>query len=617
MNVLFVNMPFSAIRPAIGVSLLKAQLNRMGVSSRVLYLNMRFARLVSTEDYRYVSDLAHTQSLAGDWVFSRSAFGQRDEADAAYFQAFAQRFGKYSATEGAIAILKRCRAQTEAFLQECLIEIDWQSYDVIGFTSTFTQHVASLALAQQLKQRFPHLQIVFGGANCEAEMGLQLHRLFSFVDFVCSGEADISFPRLIQALNDGGDITDIAGVISRIDGESHYRNLAPDRVQDMNCLPYPDYDDYFAQLASMYPSSKQPVGVLMESSRGCWWGEKHHCTFCGLNGTTMTFRSKSAVRVLEEITSLCERYHPGYVEMVDNILDMRYFRDLLPELQKRGLQLGLFYETKANLTKEQIYQLHRAGVNTIQPGIESLSTDILRIMRKGTSAIQNIQLLKWCKEIGIKVYWNLLYGFPAENPADYESTAEIIESIHHLQPPFGLGAIRLDRFSPNFVSANHLGLCNIRPDGSYQHIYGLPESELFDLAYYFEHDYQDGRCPENYVGGTHKAVRRWYEVSENRGLMYVDHVETLAIWDFRACAKRTLTLLSGFERALYLYCDHNRSFTQIETFSQENGNTDVSVEKILESLLENRHIIHLDGRYLSLAIRTVGKGSNNKGQTVQ
>jgi len=282
-------------------------------------------------------------------------------------------------------------------------------------------------------------------------MGLQLHRSFPFVDFVCSGEADLSFPRLIQALIQGGDVAEISGVSFRRDGQSRCKTLTPERVRDLDTLPYPNYDDYFEQRMELWPTTTRPAGVLMESSRGCWWGEKHHCIFCGLNGMSMAFRSKTAQRVLDEIVALNERYQPSFIAMVDNILDMHYFRDLLPQLKNLEPDLQLFYETKANLTKDQVRMLRDAHVRTIQPGIESLSTDILRIMRKGTTAIQNIQILKWCKEFCVEAQWNLLYGFPGENPADYKKTVDIISWISHLKPPANIAVIRLDRFSPNFV----------------------------------------------------------------------------------------------------------------------------------------------------------------------
>ena len=615
MNVLLVNMPFAAIRPAIGVSLLKAHLEAMGLSARVLYLNLTFAQIVGSADYHYVAEIAPSQGLAGDWIFSRTAFGPREAADAAYLETFLARFPKFSATPSGVATLERCRAATEGFLEDCLNQAHWEECDLVGFTSTFTQHVASLALARRLKQRFPHLRIAFGGGNCEAEMGLQLHRSFPFVDFVCSGEADRSFPRLLEALINGREVRLIPGVISRYQGESRYLSLAPERIENLDSLPYPEYSDFFEQHATAFPNEKRPAAVLMETSRGCWWGQKHHCTFCGLNGTSMTFRSKSAARVLDEIAELCRRYQACFIEVVDNILDMRYFHDLIPELKKRRLRLGLFYETKANLTKEQIRALHDAGVVCIQPGIESFSTDALRIMRKGTTAVQNVQLLKWCKEIGLKVFWNLIYGFPGEDPAEYQRTAAIMQSIHHLEPAVGFGAIRLDRFSPNFFAAKELGISNVRPDRNYRYIYDVAERDLFDLAYYFEHDYADGRDPESYVGEAYEAFRKWQRTADSRGLVYAEHGENLAIWDLRARAAKTLTILAGYQKAVYLYCDQNRSLNDIKAFLAKSNSGDAPIEGFLEEMTLSKLMIYLDRRYLSLAIRDPKAGEPLKHDT--
>jgi len=595
-------MPFGAIRPAIGVSLLKSHLEGIGVPSRIMYLNMRFAKLLGEQDYEQVAERMPIPSLAGDWVFSSCLFGERPHADTAWGEAFAERFATYLQPKPALDVLHRARALAESYIDDCLESVDWGAYDVIGFTSTFFQHVASLALARRLKERDPRLLVAFGGGNCEGEMGLQLHRSFPFVDFVCSGEADISFPRLIQALIHGGDVAEISGVIFRRDGQTCCNTLAPERVRDLDKLPYPNYDDYFEQRTEVWPTKTEPDGVLMETSRGCWWGEKHHCIFCGLNGTSMAFRSKTAGRALDEVVALSEKYQSAFVAMVDNILDMNYFRDFLPELINRQLDLQLFYETKANLSKDQVRMLRDAHVETIQPGIESLSTDILRIMRKGTTAVQNIQLLKWCKEFGITAQWNLLYGFPGESPADYEKMVDIISSISHLEPPANIASIRLDRFSPNFVSGDTLGILNIRPDRSYRDVYGLPEGDLPGLAYYFEHDYIDGRDPESYIGETHRAVCRWQRDSGCRRLVVTDHGEMAAILDFREGARQILTILRGHERALYLFCDHHRTRKRIDAFVAELGATDLDLDEVLERLVASRLMIELDGRYLSLAV---------------
>ena len=208
---------------------------------------------------------------------------------------------------------------------------------------------------------------------------------------------------------------------------------------------------------------RERTTIQFETSRGCWWGERHHCTFCGLNGATMTYRSKSSQRALDELVALTDRY-PGHpVSVVDNILDHRYFKDFMPALAARRLGLELFYEVKANLKKAQVSLLRDAGVRVIQPGIESFSTRVLNLMRKGERGLHNIQLLKWCKELGVTPVWNLLWGFPGEPPEEYRAMADLLPLLTHLAPPISAMPIRLDRFSPNFDQAEALGLTAVEP----------------------------------------------------------------------------------------------------------------------------------------------------------
>ncbi len=83
-----------------------------------------------------------------------------------------------------------------AFLDECMDAFDMARYDVVGFTTTFEQNLASLSLARMVKERYPEKVVVFGGANCDGVMGVELHRSFPWIDYVVSGEADLVFPRL-------------------------------------------------------------------------------------------------------------------------------------------------------------------------------------------------------------------------------------------------------------------------------------------------------------------------------------------------------------------------------------------------------------------------------------
>ena len=286
-------------------------------------------------------------------------------------------------------------------------------------------------------------------------MGAEVIRQFPFVDAVVSGEGDLVFADLVERILAGDASIEMPGVYTR-GGRSFVspgdRYAWAPMVRDMDALPVPDYDEFFEQWELAHLDERERTTIQFETSRGCWWGERHHCTFCGLNGATMTYRSKSSQRALDELVALTDRY-PGHpVSVVDNILDHRYFKDFMPALAARRLDLELFYEVKANLKKAQVRLLRDAGVRVIQPGIESFSTRVLDIMRKGERGLHNIQLLKWCKELGVTPVWNLLWGFPGEPPEEYRAMADLLPLLTHLAPPIFGHAHPARSLQPEFRS---------------------------------------------------------------------------------------------------------------------------------------------------------------------
>ena len=262
--------------------------------------------------------------------------------------------------------------------------------------------------------------------------------------------------------------------------------LATELIHQVLQLKHPAdgvVSDFVRQHArSVAAAAAHPV-VLLETARGCWWGAKHHCTFCGINGLSMAFRSKSQGRAYDEIARLADAYGTDFVS-VDAILDHRYFTELLPRLAEKGPTITMYVEVKSNLRPDQIALLSRAGAKKLQPGIESLDTDILALMRKGCTMLQNLQTLKIAAECGVYIEWNLLHGFPGESRESYERTAALIPHLVHLQPPNGVGRVRADRFSPYFERPEAFGI-EIEPLPAYRHIFPFDDAVVRSLAYHF------------------------------------------------------------------------------------------------------------------------------------
>jgi len=608
-DALLIHMPFGALeRQALGISLLKACLTESGQSCDVRYLSFLLAELIGCEEYAWVSnDLPYT-AFAGDWAFAWTLYGERPAEDERYIEEVLR--NTWHLDDASLRRLLRVRSLAGTFLDACMEAISWGDHEVVGFTSTFCQNIPSLALARRVKERFPKISIVFGGANWEGEMGRALHQEFPFVDYVCSGESEQSFPRLVAAAVDGAPrsrLAAIPGIVYR-HGIETVATGQPRRVVDLDDLPPPDFSDYFHDLEHSTVASDILPNLLFETSRGCWWGARSHCTFCGLNGASMAFRSKSPERVLAELEELTARWKIDFVEVVDNILDMGYFKTVLPELARRGSPVELFYEVKSNLSREQVRILWDAGVHRIQPGIESLSDHVLRLMRKGTTALRNIQLMKWCREVGIGVDWNLLYGFPGETREDYDEMLELLPAIRFLQPPTACGPVRLDRFSPYFDESESFGLTDVRPIAPYRFLYPESAASLGRIAYYFDFEYAPGHHPGNCAAGVVAFCRQWSECPEVGTLQSTVRPDgSLVLNDSRSDATLPVVTLSGMEREVYEYCDEMRSEKRILAhLAKQFPSTEITAEGVrgfLDSLIDHRLMVRCGKAHLSLAIR--------------
>ena len=601
LRVALVNMPFSSARfPSMQIGLLQSVLAERGISATALYLNLEFAARVGWELYESLSN--ETLYFVGDWMFAGEAFRE----DAPDGKLFLQRFGARLSKERLEWFWRQHAHGAREFLERCLPSVPWHHYDVVGFSSVFVQNAAALALARLLKERHPQLITVFGGANFDGEMGLEYVRALPWIDYAVLGEADETFPALLERLADGDTITAMPGVAHAKNGLVDYGGPSP-LPHDLDRLPTPNYDDYFATAARLrMPSALVANGIQLpfETARGCWWGEKHHCTFCGLNAMGMSYRSKSPARVLDEIDALTSRYKTRYLGAVDNILDHRHIEGVFGILAAERKEYKFFYEVKANLRREQIRLLAAGGIRRIQPGIESLNTHILKLMRKGVTGIKNVRLLKWATYYGIGIAWNLLLGFPGETQEDYDQQLHLITQLSHVPPPAGAFRISLQRFSPNFTQAAAMGFGDVRPVESYGYIY--PKAiDTQRIAYFFEYSAKD-TLPETAYAPIRAEIARWqgkWRGKVKPSLTYTIKDSRLSILDARRPDEPQAHKFDGLAAQIYEFCgDTDHSFDRIREHLGDQTADERAVRARLDRFVAGGLMCEEDGRYLSLAL---------------
>jgi ribosomal peptide maturation radical SAM protein 1 len=461
--------------------------------------------------------------------------------------------------------------------------------------------VGSLALARALKQRFPQLPIIMGGASLEDDIAAEIMKGCPQIDYVHCGDAEISFPQMVERLYSGQTMEGLPGIMWRDSGGTvHYAGRAPNFL-DMNQTPLPDFDEYFyARDASGYEQSDcvQELLVPFEAARGCWWGEKNHCTFCGLNRSGMEFRAKDPEKVLEQLEALARRYGQFYFNAIDNIMAPEYVEKLFGRLAAVNSDICIHYEIRPNFSRTQLGKLRRSGLFSVQPGIESLSTNILKIMRKHSTGMRNVELIKWCTYYGINSLYNILCRFPGETEEDYRTQSEVAAMIVHFQPPYAIVKARADRGSPMYTEPNSQSVSGLVPAKCYQYIF--PESfDLRRISYYFDHQMEDTVKDDVYeeLFGRVGAWQALWRGPNHPYLKYRKSLSTITIFDGRK-SQEQIFRYRGQAAALYEYCAEARTPRDIVACFGDGP----WIDDQLKDFVDKNLMLHLDGRYLSLAL---------------
>ncbi|HKV37779.1 MAG TPA: RiPP maturation radical SAM C-methyltransferase [Blastocatellia bacterium] len=489
MRINLINMPFANLSlPSIALTQLNSVLeDSFGaeVRTRIVYVNHDFARYLGLPLYRYLTNSAdsHNSGL-GDWFFRPTAFpGVDDNAEAYFKRYYPQRTPQ---VEGLKRLLVEKRRGIDSFLGQVMERYRLDEADITGFTSMFMQNTASFSMAAKLKAHNAAMITLMGGANCESPMGQEIAKNVSNIDFVFSGPGLRSLVEFVRYCIDG-EVDKCHGIRGVLSKRNYAFQTGPGAIGEELSIDEPvrlDYSGFLSELEQNFSGEEVEPTLPFETSRGCWWGERAHCTFCGLNGLSMAYRAMEPERALNLLNSLFE--YSGRVtklEAVDNILPKSYLHDVLPRLSTPA-NMSIFYEVKADLSEEDVQTLSKSRVKKIQPGIESLATSTLKLMKKGTSVFQNLSLLKNCAIYGIEPSWNLLVGFPGEGEDVYKKYTADIPLLLHLPPPSGVYPVRFDRYSPYFVRAAEYKL-ELRPLDFYGLVYPFEKDALINLAYYF------------------------------------------------------------------------------------------------------------------------------------
>ncbi len=604
-------------RPSIQLGALKAFMQKEvpGIEVRALHPYLSYAAQLGFSDYHTISQSSWASEAIGASLLRRENL---DDCRKFFCKALLSRGDGKRAVAELSALFDRARKLLEKHLLDFVENLDVRQVKLAGFTACLNQFSASIYAARLFRERFPQIPIVIGGTSCSGSIAPSILKAYRHIDYIISGEGELPLLSLWKHVTSAdaveGQETLPSAVFFRKSLESACENLCYPQenrhnkgkmqLASLDELPYPDYDDYFRELAEL-PAQMQFYPVLpVESSRGCWWGR---CRFCNLNLQWKGYRAASTGRVAAMIDSLSRRYRCIDFAFMDNVLPRRQAAALFDTLSTHRRDYSIFAELRAVHSRDEYARMACGGLTTLQVGIEALSDSLLRRLGKGASVISNIAAMRHAFEAGVELDGNLIVHFPGSTDTEVQETLKILDFVWPYRP-LRTVSFWLGHGSPAEAEREKLGINRIGPHPWWKRLFGSGESAPASLIL-------------TYAGDRREQQRRWRPV-ENRvkemqrararlGLHKIllgfrDGKEFLSIRQITPEGISRFHRLNGLSREIYLFCLDVR--TVEEVMKRAGGR--IKLEQLGQFVqgMVSRRLMFSDGkRILSLAVQDSGQ----------
>ena len=613
-DVAFLSAPFTCPPvPSIALSIFQSALDQAGISSRVIYCAFPMIHLLGTEAiyrcYEFFDFQKNAEYLFAGLTDVSACAPVRQFVEAVSFRRLSE-----EQMEEVTGVILSAKSAGERVVEATARRIIHMGARIVAASSIFAQQTGSLAILKRVKELDPSIITMLGGFNVSGEMGKTILCHFPSVDYVSFGDGDEIMAQVCRQLLQGEKAPMPYGIVGR--NEPFPDHIPYRMTKDMNSVPTPDYRDFFEEMerekAGFYgdvPEYRdQTYGdtVFLEGSRGCWWGAKHPCSFCGLNGLTNVYREKAPEKLFSEIREMTARYPGVKIQLSDNVLGQNMFRELLPMLKNAPESYTILAEIKTNLKSEEVRALAEAGIRFTQPGIESLNDHLLELMGKGSTGAQNVALMKYCRNFGVFPVWNMMFQVPGERREDYEQMLGLMPLIPHLTPPTRANTIEFMRFSRYGDHPESYGL-ELIPDPLYDCCFVNRDDITENIGIYYR-----------LIGGTfvesiqknqdlywriHEAVQTWRSqyYSETRPeLIMNDSPFGILLSDTRPCAVENRWILVGLNARVYRLAWEPVSFDTL--VKKLPGVEEAMIREALENLISKKLMVFISGKYLALAV---------------
>lgn len=507
------------------------------------------------------------------------------------------------------ALTRKIKKATDTFVHSH----NWQTYGLIGFSISLCQLTSALYVIKRIKKKFPEPLMVVGGALTPAIAAPALLKNVAEIDMVVNGEGELPLYHIIQNLRQSSSVkrtSTITGVFTRQTDTVQPAAAAFAQLKRLDDLPAPDYDAYFSLLKTFKSYKRFFPTLPVETSRGCWWKRSvgsdpiTGCAFCNLNLQWEGYRKKTASRIAADIDYLTARHQTLSVALMDNVLPPKNVHTIFTRVSKLNKDLRLFGEVRATTTIKELTALRDCGMREVQIGIEALSSNLLKKLHKGTSAIQNLEIMKNCEALGIRNISNLILQFPGSDARD------VAETLHTLEFALPFHPLKTVRFwlglgSPVWLNPkaygikavfNHPNWSCLFPDKFFRSLPFIIQSYRGDLTY-------QRKIWKPIQSKVSDWEKQYADIHKNQGegpiLSLRDGRDFSIIRQRRYMDAPAVHRLTGASRQVYLFCQKHRPIAAIcAAFPHV---PDDAIVTFLKMMVDKKLMFTEKNRYLSLA----------------
>ena len=366
------------------------------------------------------------------------------------------------------------------FRQGIIADIQQEQPDLVGISiPSLGQMLPGMTLAYLIKETGLACHVTVGGPHITM-LREELPRapaLFDLFDSAILFDGEVPLLRLVETLNEGGDLAQVPNLIYRDDGQVRATAcLPPDKITH---LPMPDFEGLPLE-RYLAPSPVLPL----QTSRGCYHGR---CAFCNVGyGEPCPYRPLPGEHVVEHMLALKEKYGVRHIFFADEAISPSTLKDMSAALEgwdRPPHWCGCVRFEKA-LTRELLERMARGGCCMLLFGLETASQPIMRYMAKGTQLDTMSRILLESARAGVWNHTFFFFGFPGETIDHAQETVNFVyehqQAIHSASP----GAFVLERYAPVHRSLETYGVRRIVED---------PDR---DLAIYFDYEVESGMDEE-------------------------------------------------------------------------------------------------------------------------